>query len=60
MEIEAEEMWSCGIEIRLLIILKNIVTLAASLLYFSESQFKLLSIDVTFEVLVKSLYTNLS
>ena len=41
-EIEAKEILSCGIEIRLLI---NIVTLATSLLCFSEGQFKLLSIS---------------
>ena len=52
LEIEAEEMWPCKSEIRLLIILKYVVTLATSLLCFSEGQFKLLSIDVTLEVLV--------
>ena len=46
---------SCGIEIKLLIILKNVITLAISLLYCSSGQFKLFGIDVTLEVLVKSL-----
>ena len=49
-------IWSCGIEMKLLIIL----LLEISLLCCSRGQFKLFSIDVTIEVLVKSLYTNLA
>ena len=52
------EIWSRGIEIRL-IILKNNINVAIFLLCSSKGQFKLFIIDVTLEVLEKSLYTNL-